>query len=78
MVNEIRNMRGNTRLKNFFHFLKKIKMQYKKKKHNLLCVTIVTHICIFVYYHIHCIYLLYRSEIIIIILVDENINTFVL
>jgi hypothetical protein len=30
MVNEIRNMRGNTRLKNFFNFLKKIKMQYKK------------------------------------------------
>jgi hypothetical protein len=64
MVNEIKNMRGNTRLKNFFHFLKKIKMQYKKK-HNLLCVTIVTHICIFISYHIHYIYLLCRSEIII-------------
>jgi len=77
MVNEIRNMQGNTRLKNFFYFFKKMKMQYKKK-HNLLWLTIVTHICIFVSYHIHCIYLLCRSEIIIIILVDENINTFVL
>jgi hypothetical protein len=31
MVNEIKNMRGNTRLKNFFYFFKKMKMQYKKK-----------------------------------------------
>jgi len=55
MVDEIINMRGNTRLKNFFYFFKKMKMQYKKKiimgynsySHLYICLLIIYIISIF-------------------------------